>query len=47
VNANSATTVAANYGSGYAIEVMREHMNTVLLEYTSNHKHGFIVLVLT
>ena len=26
VNANSANTVAANYGSGYAIEVMRKHM---------------------
>jgi len=26
---HSANTVAANYGSGYALEVMREHMEKV------------------
>ena len=26
---HSANTVAANYGSGYALEVMREHMERV------------------
>ena len=29
MNANSANTIVANYGSGYALEVMREHMERV------------------
>lgn len=33
VNANRANTVAFNYGSGYAIEIMREHMKRVLVAH--------------
>ena len=33
---HSTNTVAANYGSGYALEVMREHMEKVCGERTLN-----------